>query len=485
MHGMHIIAGRRTDGSGPAFTAEDPRSGAVVWRGRAAGPAEVDAALAAARAALPAWADRPRDDRRAVALAYKDALEARKDALADAITADTGKPAWEAATEVASMIGKVAISIAAEDERCPERATPMGAHRAVLRHRPHGVCAVFGPYNFPGHLANGHIVPALLAGNTVVFKPSELTPLTAEVMVEAWQAAGLPDGVLNLVQGGRETGEALAGHAQLDGLFFTGSARVGKLLARQLADRPGVMLALEMGGNNPLIAWNPSDVEGAARLIVQSAFVSAGQRCTCARRLVVPDTAAGAALVEAVAALVDRLQIGPDAEPAFMGPLISNAAAAQVLEAEAALARAGGRVIRGAVRPVADRPWVTPGLIDVTGLADRPDEEVFGPLLQVIRVPDFDAALAEANATRYGLAAGLVTDDAGLWETFLRRSRAGVVNWNRPLTGASSALPFGGVGDSGNHRPSAAYAADYCAYPVASLEADGLSDVPLPQGVRP
>ena len=485
MHGHHLIDGNRVPGSGSVFTADDPATGETVWQGAAATAAEVDAAMRAARRAFPAWADRPRAERRAIAQTYKAVLERRREALANAIVRDSGKPAWEAATEVAAMIGKIDISITAEDERCPERATDTAAHRAVLRHRPHGVCAVFGPYNFPGHLANGHIVPALLAGNTVVFKPSELTPLSADLMVACWIEAGLPGGVLNLVHGGRETGEALVEHPHLDGLFFTGSARTGKHLARQLAGRPGVILALEMGGNNPLVAWNPADLDGAARVIVQSAFQSAGQRCTCARRLIVPDTDAGRALMSHVAALTDRLDIGPDADPAFMGPLITNTAAGAVLQAEDQLRRKGAVSVRRASRLVEGRPWISPAILDVTDATDRPDEEVFGPLLQVVRVADFDAALEEANATRYGLAAGLVSDDPALWATFRRHARAGIVNWNRPLNGASSALPFGGIGDSGNHRPSASYAADYCAYPVASLEAESVSDLPLPKGVRP
>lgn len=487
MHGHHIIDGRPARGSGAPFTAEDPVTGGVNWEGHAASAEDVDTALSAARRAQPGWAEWSRVERRGLVLAYKAVLEEQRDRLVSAIVADTGKPRWEAATEAAAMIAKVDISIRAEDDRCPERAADTGPHRAVLRHKPHGVCAVFGPYNFPGHLANGHIVPALLAGNAVVFKPSELTPLTAEAMVDCWREAGLPGGVLNLVHGGRETGVALASHAGLDGLFFTGSAATGKALARQLVDRPGVILALEMGGNNPLVAWRPQEVEAAARLVVQSAFLTAGQRCTCARRLIVPDDDHGAALLDAVCDLTDRLIVGPpDADPEpFMGPVITNGAAQGVEAAEQALLRQGTKSLRRLTRPVDGRPFLTPGILDVTDAAERPDEEVFGPLLQVVRVPDFDAALAEANATRFGLAAGLVAGDPALWETFLTRSRAGVVNWNRPLTGASSALPFGGIGDSGNHRPSAYYAADYCSWPVASLEADGIADIPQPKGVRP
>jgi succinylglutamic semialdehyde dehydrogenase len=154
-----------------------------------------------------------------------------------------------------------------------------------------------------------------------------------------------------------------------------------------------------------------------------------------------------------------------------MGPVIDEAAARQLVSAWDGLIAAGGRPIRPLRRLADERPLLSPGLIEVTGI-ERPDEEMFGPILQLIRVPDFTAALEEANATRFGLAAALIGGEEALYRRFWSGSRAGVVNWNRPTTGASSAAPFGGVGLSGNHRPSAYYAADYCAYPVASLEAD-------------
>ncbi|MEG1215068.1 MAG: aldehyde dehydrogenase family protein, partial [Leclercia sp.] len=168
--------------------------------------------------------------------------------------------------------------VRAYHERTGESLTEMADGAASLRHRPHGVLAVFGPYNFPGHLPNGHIVPALIAGNTVVFKPSELTPWTAEETVKLWQAAGLPDGVLNLVQGGRSTGEALAQSSEIDGLLFTGSANTGYHLHQQLAGAPEKILALEMGGNNALIIDEITDIDAVVNLTIQSAFVSAGQR---------------------------------------------------------------------------------------------------------------------------------------------------------------------------------------------------------------
>jgi succinylglutamic semialdehyde dehydrogenase len=452
------------------FQSIDPATGEVVWEGSSAGQAEVLRSVAKARAAFPGWARTPLAQRIAHARAFEGALDAGRAALAETISRETGKPLWESLGEVGTMIAKVEVSIRAQAERAGEReeATAFGA--AVLRHRPHGVMAVFGPYNFPGHLPNGHIVPALLAGNTVVFKPSELTPATGAAMAEAWRATGLPEGVFQIVQGARETGGALAA-ADIDGLLFTGSATTGAHFRRMFADRPHVILALELGGNNPLVVWD-GDVEEAAAVAAQSAFITSGQRCSCARRLIVPEGAFGEALVAEIAGIAAALPIGAwnETPEPYLGPLVSDRAAEGARAQVARLVALGAREIRALGR-VGNRgaAFVSPAILDVTGIA-APDEEIFAPVLQVIRVPDFDAALAAANATRFGLSAGLVSTDDGLWERFLAAVRAGVVNRNRPVTGASGAMPFGGLGDSGNHRPSAYYAADYCAYPVASFE---------------
>ena len=306
----------------------DPATGDLVWEGETAGPEAVTGALQNARKAFPAWAALPVAARVEAVQRFKAALEARKEALGETISRETGKPRWEGLAEVGSMIGKVGISITAQAERAGEKRSDMPFGQAVLRHRPHGVMAVLGPFNFPGHLPNGHIVPALLAGNTVVFKPSEMTPATGAAMAECWAEAGLPEGVFQILQGGRETGEALLS-GDIDGLLFTGSAKAGAHFRHMFADRPDVILALELGGNNPLVAWD-GDVEEAASVVVQSAFVTTGQRCSCARRLIVPDNEFGTALVEAVDALAGKLAIGAwDETPEpYMGPLISDAAAA-------------------------------------------------------------------------------------------------------------------------------------------------------------
>ena len=480
----HYIAGAWQAGQGEAFDSLNPVTQASVWSGQGASAEQVEAAVAAARAAFPAWARLSLDARIAVLERFAATLKTRADELARCIGEETGKPLWESATEVTSMVNKVAISIQSYRERTGEKSGPLADATAVLRHKPHGVVAVFGPYNFPGHLPNGHIVPALLAGNAVVFKPSELTPKVAELTVQCWIEAGLPAGVLNLVQGGRETGVALAGNPGIDGLFFTGSSRTGNLLHQQFAGRPDKILALEMGGNNPLVVDEVADVDAAVYTIIQSAFISAGQRCTCARRLLVPQGAWGDALLARLVAVAASIQVGAfDAQPApFMGSVISLDAARHLLKAQEHLIAQGATPLLAMSQPLETAALLTPGILDVTAVAERPDEEFFGPLLQVIRYDGFEAAMAEANATQYGLAAGLLSDSRELYQRFFIESRAGIVNWNKQLTGAASSAPFGGVGASGNHRASAYYAADYCAYPVASLESETLA---LPATLTP
>ncbi|WP_010324598.1 succinylglutamate-semialdehyde dehydrogenase [Marinobacterium stanieri] len=479
-----MINGDWLDGQGPAFTSLNPATGEIFWQGQGADTEQVNAAVAAARAAATDWALAGVEARVAIARRFAELLGENKEALAVAIATETGKPLWEARTEVGAMVGKVEISVKAYNERTGERESDMAGAKAVLRHKPHGVVAVFGPYNFPGHLPNGHIVPALIAGNTVVLKPSELTPAVAGEMVKLWLEAGLPAGVLNLVQGEKDTGIALASHADIDGLFFTGSSNTGHILHQQFAGHPGKILALEMGGNNPLIVHEVADMAAAVHETLQSSFITAGQRCTCARRLIVPTGDWGDRFLETLAEAVRNIQVGDAfAEPApFMGSLISEGAADGVMTAQDALLAQGANSLVRSEKLKPGTGLISPGLIDVTAIAEREDEEIFGPLLQVIRVADFDAAITEANNTRYGLSAGLFSDSEALFDQFYARIRAGIVNWNKQLTGASSAAPFGGIGASGNHRASAYYAADYCSYPVAGIEADQLG---LPQTLSP
>lgn len=451
----------------------DPVSNQALWAAQAANQEDVETATLAARQAFPLWAKCSLEQRIEIIERFAAQLEQNKNHLAEVISQETSKPLWETLTEVQSMIAKVGISVRAYHQRTGSSETVMADGVASLRHRPHGVLAVFGPYNFPGHLPNGHIVPALIAGNTLVFKPSELTPWTAEETVKLWQQAGLPDGVLNLVQGGRQTGEALAASAQIDGLLFTGSANTGYHLHKQMAASPEKILALEMGGNNALIIDEAVDVDAVVYLAIQSAFVSAGQRCTCARRILVKEGANGDAFVQRFVEAAQKLVVGhwnQQPQP-FMGGVISSQAADLMLKAQQQLLALGATALLEMTRPDAESSLLTAGILEVTKV-EVPDEEYFGPLTTICRYKDFDEALNLANKTRFGLSVGLVSPNRDLFERLIIEARAGIVNWNKPLTGASSAAPFGGVGASGNHRASAFYAADYCAWPMASLESD-------------
>ncbi len=484
IRGHHYIEGRWRPGSGLPLVSIDPADGKEVWKGRTATPEEVDSALSAARKALPDWSALDVDVRMKYLEAFAKRLKESSHVVATAISCETGKPLWEANTEVQAMVGKVNISYSAYGDRCKSLRQDNNSLTTITRHKPHGVVAVLGPFNFPGHLPNGHIVPALLAGNTIVFKPSEMTPLVAERAVEIWDEIGLPPGVLNLVQGGRDSGQTLVQHPNVDGLFFTGSVGAGKALSKHFGTHPGKILALELGGNNPLVVSKITDVNAAAYIITLSVFLTTGQRCTCARRLFLPDGELGDRVLERLLEITKNLKVGSFKETPepFMGPLISAPAARSVVDAQQLLVTHGADMLLPMERFGSTGAFITPGIVDVTRLSHRPDEEVFGPLLQVIRYDTLENAIEIANRTAFGLSAGLLSDDASEWEFFRHRIRAGIVNWNMPLTGASSAMPFGGVGLSGNHRPSAYYAADYCAYPVASMENPNIA---IPDTIMP
>ncbi|WP_390551140.1 succinylglutamate-semialdehyde dehydrogenase [Qipengyuania sp. MTN3-11] len=449
----------------------EPATGRELWRGSIGA---VDPAIEKSREALRDWARQPLGQRIELMRRFANEVRKQADPFAELIARETGKPLWEARTEVEAVIGKVEISITAYAERTGQKKLNSALQgTAAVRHKPHGVMAVLGPYNFPAHLPNGHIVPALIAGNTVIFKPSEKTPATGEFLVKCFHAAGVPEGVVHCLIGGPEEGKALVGHWLVDGVLFTGSARAGIAINRKLATEPGKIVALEMGGNNPIVVIDTPKIEDAAVTIVQSAFTTAGQRCTAARRLIVVDSMYDQ-IVEAVKTLAGRLIVDePFADPQpFMGPVIDNETADLLCDSFVALMSRGGKPIMHMRRTQENLPFLTPAMLDATEMHDRPDLELFGPLLQVIRVPDFNDAITEANATRYGLSASLIGGGPQEFEMFWNEIRAGIINWNRPTNGASSAQPFGGTGLSGNHRPAAFYAADYCAYPVASTEMD-------------
>lgn len=483
MQKTHFINGQWVHGLDEPFHSVNPANGQIIWEGNGANTKQVEEAVSAAHHAFKQWGSSTLDARLNVLDNYKIQLERNKDALALAISEEVGKPFWESLTEVGAMINKIAISHQAYLERTGIVEAKLAVGNAKTIHRPHGVVAVYGPYNFPGHLPNGHIVPALLAGNTIVFKPSELTPRVAELMMKCWHDSGIPAGVINMIQGGKSTGIDLS-NADINGLFFTGSYATGQHLHKQFAGRPEIILALELGGNNPLIISEIENIDAAVYMTISSAFITSGQRCTCARRLILPNFKNRAQFIDRLIDVSNKLLIDQyDANPKpFMGPVISAAAAKNLISKQQQLLDAGG-VSLLKMRSLQDNTgFVSPGIIDVSACQNIEDAELFGPLLQVHQVESFAEAITTANHTQYGLSAGLISDNLSLWEQFSSSIRAGIVNWNHQLTGASSSAPFGGIGRSGNHRPSAYYAADYCAYPVAGLQT---ASIELPKSLVP
>ncbi len=471
--------------SGDAITTRDPaQPSRVVWTGTPVA-AHAEEAVTAARSALPAWRALPLQERRAYLERWREACVRHAGRLAAAISREVGKVKWEAELEARIVAEKVTITL---EERVLARVAGFevaaGAGKTgICAFRPHGVMAVLGPYNFPAHLPNGQIVPALLVGNTVVFKPSEKGASVGQLLAEIAQEVGFPAGVFNVVQGGGAIASRLSTHPDVDGVLFTGSFPVGRRILEANLDTPGRLIALEMGGSNPAFVSENADLRRAAIECVRAAFATTGQRCTCTRRVLVDEKVADR-FIPMFLKLASTLVIAgaDDGVPAFMGPLVTSDARDAVLRAQAALA-SRGRLLLEASPLDRDGFFLAPGAVEVDRfrLEDEGDE-IFGPFVQFARVSGVEAAVAQANATRFGLAASIFTNDEAEWRSFREGSRAGCVNWNTGTAGASSKLPFGGTGRSGNHRPAGAFAVDACAYPVATMI--DTADLAIPQGMH-
>ena len=495
----NLIGGRWIGVPGDGIVSTMPASPAtVVWSGQSSVEA-VGHAIEAARGALGEWAGWSVDRRIKVLRRFQEIARQRAGELGGLISDETGKALWESKAEAGLIAAKVDITL--------EEGEFTGRHRvsdfefslndsktARCHFKPHGVLAVVGPFNFPAHLPNGHIVPALLTGNTIVFKPSDKTPAVGQFLVEMFQEAleaeGAPAGVLNLVHGEVEESVALCSSPDVDGVLFTGSWGAGRSIMEANLDQPGKIIALEMGGNNPAIIMPDADLYQSVVEVVRCAFNTTGQRCTSTRRLIVHRDVADR-VIPAVLKAASNLVVGDPRsdEPVFMGPIISEEAMDAVLRFQERLVDGGGRVLMESTRvPNLEGWYITPGIVEVDRFAVDVDdcgcdEEVFGPILRVSVVDSFDEAIVQANATKYGLSASVFTADESLQERFMRECRAGCLNINCGTAGASSKLAFGGLGQSGNHRPAGAFALDYTAYPVASMVESGDACM-IPSGMR-
>ena len=471
--GVYIDGGwRPVEESAASFDTENPHNGEKVLKVHPADPAQVGEAVQAAHRAFPTWRALGHEGRKEILLRFKDALKKRREDIALAISSEMGKLYSEGLVEADSCVGKIDITLGEAYERVSD-VHPAGLTGGFWTYRPHGVMAVVGPYNFPIHLANGHIIAALMTGNTVVFKPSSVTPWVGQVYTEALHEAGFPPGVFNLLPMTRAAGDALVSHPLVRGILFTGSWAVGLHFKKLTLEDPHKILALEMGGKNSVIVADDAHLEQTISELLTGAYLTTGQRCTGTARVIITPKHYDK-LEEALALGAEGIQSGdPFADGTFMGPLASRGAFktfAKDLEiAEAANSglmslvgykQAGGVCGVGAClhrvdRYEPDHPYLR--------------EEVFGPALTIEKVTDLDQAFARAQDNDYGLAFSIFTESEATFRRALDEVPSGIVNWNRATNGASGRLPFGGTGKSGNHRPAALFAPEYCAYPVASL----------------
>jgi len=401
---------------------------------------------------------------------FKSILSKRSGKLADCITRETGKVRRESLEEVALLLSKIDITL----DTAPALLNGSRVDgTAWIVERPYGVAAVLGPFNFPLHLPHGHIVPALLAGNTVVFKPSDRACGAGELYAECARSAGFPPGVLSVVQGPGDAGAFLAAHPDIALVLFTGSYAVGQKLQSAAARSTEKILALEMGGKNAAVIFEDASLLQAAAECIHGAFATAGQRCTSTSRIFahrrVIDEFCGkfAALGGARA-----LRVGDPFDPEmFFGPVISESAARRAESAIREARRLGGAaVISGGrfdadrgyfVRPSAHRFSRYPGRCRYTA------EELFVPEVGIYPFSDVEEAIARVEDTDYGLAMSVFTARSAILEKMIERTRHGVVNWNLGTIGASGRLPFGGRKKSGNARPAAVFAVRNCVHPVA------------------
>ncbi len=436
----------------------------------------VDQAVAAARKAYLPWAHLGLEKRKQHLQHLKEVFLSKTGELTEIIARETGKPLWESKTEAAALSSKIDITLnhslklVAEEE--VKDALP--GISGFIRHKPRGVMSVIGPFNFPAHLANGHIIPALITGNTVVFKPSDKTPAVGQWMAQAYAAAEFPAGVFNLVQGKAEVGKRLVNHDSVDGILFTGSYEVGLKIKQDTLTHFWKILVLEMGGKNATVVWEDADVKKAVYESLVGAFMTAGQRCSCTSRIILHPKIKDQ-FVEQFYAAAKRLKIGHWRDQVFMGPLISADSVEKFIRYQEIAKREGAEsIMRGkALSLDTEGYYVTPSINLVAKFDPKSvyqKSEIFGPNVAIFSTDSFDEALAINNSSGFGLVMALFTKNRALYEQALIEAQVGQLNLNRTTNGASSRLPFGGMNKSGNDRPSAHYAVQYTTVPVSSLE---------------
>jgi aldehyde dehydrogenase (NAD+) len=428
--------------------------------------AQVDAAVAAARVAFPAWSNGGIQARSDALDKIGSEILARKEELGTLLSREEGKTKPEGIGEV-TRAGHIFKFFAGECLRLAGETLPSVRPNigVEITREPIGVVGLITPWNFPMAIPAWKIAPALAFGNCVVFKPADLVPGCAWALAEIISRSGIPAGVFNLVMGpGRVIGDALVHHAGIDAISFTGSVAVGSRIAQACAHNLK-KVQLEMGGKNPQVVLDDADLQQAVELSVQSCFYSTGQRCTASSRLIVTDKIYPA-FIEAMQARMARIRVGDACEAGIdIGPVVSQAQLEQDLsyveigKAEGATLLCGGERLQRATEGY----FLAPALfVDSTAAMRINREEIFGPVASVIRVKDYEEALAVANDTPFGLSAGIATTSLKYATHFKRHAQAGMVMVNLPTAGVDYHVPFGGrKGSSYGPREQGTYAREF------------------------
>ena len=438
----------------------------------------VEKAYEAAQEAFAPWRDLGLEKRKEFIFNLQKVYQKREKEICDLIARETGKPLWEASTEAKALHSKITVTLEQSlnlvKEHPIENALP-GGIRGVIRYQPRGVLGVLGPFNFPTHLPNGHIIPALLLGNTIIFKPSEKTPAVGQWFGEVFKEAHFPKGVFNMIQGPVEVGQKLSQHSHLDGVLFTGSYEVGLQIKKNTLYQYNKILALEMGGKNTALVWKDADLEKAIYENLMGAFITAGQRCSCTSKILI-HRSVYEAFASRFSQAAKKIKVGHWKDNPFFGALIDHTAQERYLKFQDIAQREGAEaLLKGQAIELSSYKghYVTPSVHLVS--KHNPDSvyqntEFFSPNTALYPIDSFEEAIDMTNSSGFGLAMSIFTKDKKLYEETAMKAKVGLLNWNRATTGASSKLPFGGRGRSGNDRPSGDFAVYYCSSPVASLE---------------